>query len=596
MLIDSPGRQAASPASLTVQGAKNSVLPRAGSHASQPGACAASGRCPRLQRRGRRPSEILRHLGCAVRTGRAEDLLVDTAETDPLGRAGSPDAPDALVGGVSGSHSGPLRTGGAVLSRRLRAGARPIDLHLCRPARPWGRTSRRHGGQPDLPPQRPDGRRRSSCACPAWEPRKTPCWPPAAAEGSDRDRQRRPGAGDRGSPDLSADSMGAEVAGGGQLHRQSVEGGRAARVAAYTRVMADRIVAATLSVRQRRGTGGDVRTGGRGLPAPFHRHRRCWRTAGCTPHLRRDLRMRLQAPPAAPGARPGAARRRIPAFRRTPRPVLMAALLRADGSDRVCGEHFRQPLPPCVRSWCGWARISGLEGRVAVVCRRDRLRRSALVQATDAAGRRVAGRGGPGRPRARRGVTGLRATSQRGYEDLDGRAARSWVPTSVREERLKGEHVYGQTHAEETDGSRPGNGLPSVYRLLSLRADLCRHRGERWCCFSRWIPSLSAAIIATVPVRRFSPPAAISEGDNLFLHEQVRCRRRSITAALPYVESVRLSRKLPGTLRIDIVTSAATRRRMSTGRPLLAYQPGGQAGGFPGRGRQTAALWSWACP
>ena len=46
--------------------------------------------------------------------------------------------------------------------------------------------------------------------------------------------------------------------------------------------------------------------------------------------------------------------------------------------------------------------------------------------------------------------------------------------------------------------------------------------------------------------------SGVSEGDNLFLLNKYDAAAR-ITEALPYVESVRLSRKLPGTLRIDIV-------------------------------------------
>ena len=46
--------------------------------------------------------------------------------------------------------------------------------------------------------------------------------------------------------------------------------------------------------------------------------------------------------------------------------------------------------------------------------------------------------------------------------------------------------------------------------------------------------------------------SGVSEGDNLFLINKYDAAAR-ITEALPYVESVRLSRKLPGTLRINIV-------------------------------------------
>lgn len=58
--------------------------------------------------------------------------------------------------------------------------------------------------------------------------------------------------------------------------------------------------------------------------------------------------------------------------------------------------------------------------------------------------------------------------------------------------------------------------------------------------------------MTATPVRRFLAASGVSEGDNLFLLNKYDAAAK-ITEALPYVESVRLSRKLPGTLRIDIV-------------------------------------------
>ena len=100
--------------SLTVQGAKNSVLPILAATLLSGEVCRIR-HCPRL-RDVETAMEILRHLGCRA-DWQGRDLLVDAA--DPLGCAGSPHEPNALVGGVSGSHSCPLRTGGNDLSRRL---------------------------------------------------------------------------------------------------------------------------------------------------------------------------------------------------------------------------------------------------------------------------------------------------------------------------------------------------------------------------------------------------------------------------------------------------------------------------------------------
>ena len=59
---------------------------------------------------------------------------------------------------------------------------------------------------------------------------------------------------------------------------------------------------------------------------------------------------------------------------------------------------------------------------------------------------------------------------------------------------IKARALMARRKAEETDGAA-GKVCPSSIGAV-LRADLCRHR-ERWCCFSRWIPSLSAATTAS---------------------------------------------------------------------------------------------------
>ena len=102
--------------SLTVQGAKNSVLPILAATLLSGEVCRIR-HCPRL-RDVETAMEILRHLGCRA-DWQGRDLLVDAADLTRWDIAGSPHEPDALVGGVSGSHSCPLRTGGNDLSRRL---------------------------------------------------------------------------------------------------------------------------------------------------------------------------------------------------------------------------------------------------------------------------------------------------------------------------------------------------------------------------------------------------------------------------------------------------------------------------------------------
>lgn len=98
--------------------------------------------------------------------------------------------------------------------------------------------------------------------------------------------------------------------------------------------------------------------------------------------------------------------------------------------------------------------------------------------------------------------------------------------------------------------------------------------------------------MTATPVRRFWPPAA-SRRDNLFLLNKYDAAAK-ITEALPYVESVRLSRKLPGTLRIDIVECSDPAGIQQDGHCWL-ISPEGKLVDSPPR-PQTAALWSWACP
>ena len=77
--------------------------------------------------------------------------------------------------------------------------------------------------------------------------------------------------------------------------------------------------------------------------------------------------------------------------------------------------------------------------------------------------------------------------------------------------------------------------------------------------------------------------SGVSEGDNLFLLNKYDAAK--ITEALPYVESVRLSRKLLGTLRIDIVECSDPAGIQQDGHCWL-ISPEGKLSEFPPRPKQ----------
>ena len=84
--------------------------------------------------------------------------------------------------------------------------------------------------------------------------------------------------------------------------------------------------------------------------------------------------------------------------------------------------------------------------------------------------------------------------------------------------------------------------------------------------------------------------SGVSEGDNLFLLNKYDAAAR-ITEALPYVESVRLSRGLCASISWSAVTRRAFNRTAIAG--LSARRA---SWWIPPPRPQTAALWSWACP
>lgn len=162
---------------MRIHGAKNSVLPILAACLLAPGECVIHN-CPELSDVAA-SLDILRHLGC--RAERQGDAVVVDASA-PTGW----DVPDALMREMRSS----VIFLGAILGRMGRAelcapggcelGPRPIDLHLGA-IRGWVAASPRTAAACGL--REPCGGRTSCSPCPAWGPRRTPCWPPAGPGG-----------------------------------------------------------------------------------------------------------------------------------------------------------------------------------------------------------------------------------------------------------------------------------------------------------------------------------------------------------------------------------------------------------------------------
>ena len=144
---------------VTVQGAKNSVLPMLAATVLCPGVCCLRG-CPALSDVDT-AVQIIRHLGGTVHR-EGPDLVVDTRQITGC------EIPEELMGRMRSS----VMFLGAILGRCGEAvcsqpggcdlGPRPIDLHLY--------ALRAMGAEIE---------QKYSCVHPVWELRRTPFWRPA---------------------------------------------------------------------------------------------------------------------------------------------------------------------------------------------------------------------------------------------------------------------------------------------------------------------------------------------------------------------------------------------------------------------------------
>ena len=320
---------------LTVQGAKNSVLPILA-------ACILSGdvcvlqRCPRLEDVDTSVA-ILRHLGCAVRWV-GPDLEVDASTLTRW------DIPDRLMRRMRSS----VVFLGAILARCGQAelsypggcaiGARPIDLHLSA-LRTLGACIREEGGS-------------LNCTAPGLSGAEIILSLPSvgatenamlAAIGASGTTTISNAAREPEIVDLQTflRKLGANVRGAG-TSTVVVEGAEQPLHGCRHRILGDRIAAATYGGGRRRRRR-RVPPGHR-LSPPVHRHRR--------PASGRVY-------PVLPGGRHPPGVRRMPAGRqsRSYRPLSGLPYRRPGGghvrpaaqqrNHRIRGKHFREPLSPC---------------------------------------------------------------------------------------------------------------------------------------------------------------------------------------------------------------------------------------------------------
>ncbi len=393
--------------SLTVQGAKNSVLPILAATLLSGEVCRIR-HCPRL-RDVETAMEILRHLGCRA-DWQGRDLLVDAADLTRW------DVPDHLMGRMRSS----VVFLGAILARCGQAemtypggcelGARPIDLHLAA-LRSMGAAIQETGGRLVCRRERLTGTE-IVLSLPSVGATENAMLAACGAEGTTviANAAREPEI-----VDLQAflQKMGAHVQGAGSS-TVVVEGGAPLHGCVHT-VVADRIVAATY-LAAAAGTGGDIR-----LEGVDYRHLSAvatmLRQAGCRLTCG-ETSIRLQAPRRLQSAGP-IRTAPYPGFPTDAQAVLMASLLRSEGAtvfvENIFDSRYRH-VPEMVRMGADIR----LEGRVAVVCGVDRLH-GAAVRARELRGGAalvLAGLQAEGET----AVTGVEHI-QRGYEDLTGELA-----------------------------------------------------------------------------------------------------------------------------------------------------------------------------
>ena len=393
--------------SLTVQGAKNSVLPILAATLLSGEVCRIR-HCPRL-RDVETAMEILRHLGCRA-DWQGRDLLVDAADlTRWL-------VPDHLMIRMRSS----VLFLGAILARCGQAemtypggcelGARPIDLHLAA-LRSMGAAIQETGGRLACRRERLTGTE-IVLSLPSVGATENAMLAACGAEGTTviANAAREPEIVDL---QTFLQKMGAHVQGAGSS-TVVVEGGVPLHGCVHT-VVADRIVAATY-LAAAAGTGGDIR-----LEGVDYRHLSAvatmLRQAGCRLTCG-ETSIRLQAPRRLQSAGP-IRTAPYPGFPTDAQAVLMASLLRSEGAtvfvENIFDSRYRH-VPEMVRMGADIR----LEGRVAVVCGVDRLH-GATVRAKELRGGAslvLAGLQAEGET----AVTGVEHI-QRGYEDLTGELA-----------------------------------------------------------------------------------------------------------------------------------------------------------------------------
>lgn len=393
--------------SLTVQGAKNSVLPILAATLLSGEVCRIR-HCPRL-RDVETAMEILRHLGCRA-DWQGRDLLVDAADLTRW------DVPDHLMSRMRSS----VVFLGAILARCGQAemtypggcelGARPIDLHLAA-LRSMGAAIQETGGRLACRRERLTGTE-IVLSLPSVGATENAMLAACGAEGTTviANAAREPEIVDL---QTFLQKMGAHVQGAGSS-TVVVEGGAPLHGCVHT-VVADRIVAATY-LAAAAGTGGDIR-----LEGVDYRHLSAvatmLRQAGCRLTCG-ETSIRLQAPRRLQSAGP-IRTAPYPGFPTDAQAVLMASLLRSEGAtvfvENIFDSRYRH-VPEMVRMGADIR----LEGRVAVVCGVDRLHEAA-VRAKELRGGAslvLAGLQAEGET----AVTGVEHI-QRGYEDLTGELA-----------------------------------------------------------------------------------------------------------------------------------------------------------------------------
>ena len=393
---------------LTVQGAKNSVLPILA-------ACILSGdvcvlqRCPHLEDVDT-SIDILRHLGCAVRWN-GPDLEVDSSTLTRW------DIPDRLMRRMRSS----VVFLGAILARCGQAelsypggcaiGARPIDLHLSA-LRTLGACIREEGGSLDCTAPCLTGAE-IVLSIPSVGATENAMLAACGAEGvtviSNAARE----------PEIVElqcflNEMGASVEGAGSS-TVVVEGGRVLHGCSH-RVRPDRMVAATYLCAAA-GAGGSVYLEGadyRQLSVVLS----VLQQAGC--RIRSDEKgIRLRSSGRLSAVAP-IRTSPYPGFPTDAQAVMMAALLRSRGTTVFVENLFENRYRHVPQMQRMGANIR-TEGRVAVVCGAEELR-GAPVRATDL-------RGGAALVAAglqAAGVTRVEETHhiERGYSDLVGDLAR----------------------------------------------------------------------------------------------------------------------------------------------------------------------------